>query len=102
MPRTRRTFTAPLAFIRTTPPRLPSGWLERLEILARNRAVRAIGETGLDFNRNYSPQPAQRAVFDAQLALAVRLSYRYSCTIATRAAQWPTRWRVTAPRFATS
>jgi TatD DNase family protein len=51
----------------------PAAWLERLEILARNRAVRAIGETGLDFNRNYSPQPAQRAVFDAQLALAVRL-----------------------------
>ncbi len=50
-----------------------AGWADRLEELARNRAVCAIGETGLDFNRNYSPQPIQRTVFDAQLALAVRL-----------------------------
>ena len=48
-------------------------WPDRLQELARNRAVCAIGETGLDFNRNYSPQPVQRTVFDAQLALAVRL-----------------------------
>lgn len=50
-----------------------AGWLDRLEKLAGNYAVVAIGETGLDFNRNYSPQPMQRDVFEAQLALAARL-----------------------------
>ncbi len=49
------------------------GWLDGLERLASNPFVRAIGETGLDFNRNYSPQDAQRAVFEAQLELAARL-----------------------------
>ena len=49
-------------------------WLEELQRLARSPWVRAIGETGLDFNRNYSPHPAQHAVFDAQLELAGRLS----------------------------
>ncbi len=68
-----RTFTAPLAFIRTTPPRLPRVGSNDSKFWLAIAAVRAIGETGLDFNRNYSPQPAQRAVFDAQLALAVRL-----------------------------
>lgn len=51
----------------------PAGWIDRLEELAANPAVRAIGETGLDFNRNYSPQPAQHEVFETQLALAARL-----------------------------
>jgi TatD DNase family protein len=49
-------------------------WLEELESLAQSPFVCAIGETGLDFNRNYSPHPAQHAVFDAQLELAGRLS----------------------------
>lgn len=49
-------------------------WLEELERLAQSPFVRAIGETGLDFNRNYSPHPAQHAVFDAQLELAGRIS----------------------------
>ena len=48
-------------------------WLGALERLSRNACVRAIGECGLDFNRNYSPHDAQRRVFDAQLALAGRL-----------------------------
>jgi TatD DNase family protein len=48
-------------------------WLGELETLAADARVRAIGETGLDFNRNYSPQPAQRAAFRAQLELAVRV-----------------------------
>jgi TatD DNase family protein len=50
------------------------GWLEELERLAQSPFARAIGETGLDFNRNYSPHPAQHDVFDAQLELAGRLS----------------------------
>lgn len=41
--------------------------------LATLPQVKAIGETGLDFNRNYSPQPQQLACFEAQLELAVEL-----------------------------
>ena len=48
-------------------------WLDALERLSRNACVRAIGECGLDFNRNYSPHDVQRCVFDAQLTLAGRL-----------------------------
>ncbi len=50
-----------------------AGWLDRLRNLARHPSARAIGETGLDFNRNYSPPEAQRAVFGAQVALAGEL-----------------------------
>jgi TatD DNase family protein len=50
-----------------------SDWLTDLETLARSKCVRAIGETGLDFNRNYSPQSDQHTVFHAQLELATRL-----------------------------
>ncbi len=39
--------------------------------LARDPAVRAIGETGLDYNRNYSPREVQLQVFERQLQLAV-------------------------------
>ena len=35
--------------------------------------VIAIGETGLDFNRTFSPQADQRRAFDAQLALATEM-----------------------------
>lgn len=41
-----------------------------LTALAAEDCVRAIGETGLDFNRNYSPRDCQIAVFHEQLALA--------------------------------
>lgn len=33
--------------------------------------VRAVGETGLDFNRDYSPRPSQEASFEAHLQMAV-------------------------------
>ena len=49
------------------------GWLESLEVLASRPAVVALGEMGLDFNRNYSPPAIQREVFAAQLELATRL-----------------------------
>ncbi len=39
------------------------------QLLARNVAV-AVGEAGLDFNRDYSPRPTQEKVFEAQLELA--------------------------------
>lgn len=39
--------------------------------LLRQPVVRAAGEMGLDFNRDFSPRPDQEAAFEAQLALAV-------------------------------
>lgn len=41
--------------------------------LSRNGCVRAIGETGLDFNRNYSPPDRQIDVFHQQLDLAAEV-----------------------------
>lgn len=41
------------------------------ELLLADRVV-AVGECGLDFNRNYSPREDQIAAFEAQLALGVR------------------------------
>jgi TatD DNase family protein len=38
-----------------------------------NGVVAAIGECGLDFNRNFSPQDAQRKCFEDQLKLAVKI-----------------------------
>ena len=43
----------------------------RLRELALDPSVRAIGETGLDYNRNYSPQDVQLQVFERQLQIAV-------------------------------
>lgn len=42
-----------------------------LRELATHAEVRAIGETGLDYNRNYSPRDVQLAVFERQLQIAV-------------------------------
>lgn len=53
---------------------VPPGWLERLKILAAAPEVVAIGETGLDFNRNFSPAELQRDVFLAQIELAAELA----------------------------
>lgn len=44
-----------------------------LRELAALPEVVAIGETGLDFNRNYSPPAAQERAFEEQLALAAEL-----------------------------
>jgi TatD DNase family protein len=41
-----------------------------LRRLAAEPEVRAVGETGLDYNRNYSPREVQREVFERQLAIA--------------------------------
>lgn len=41
--------------------------------LARADAVRAIGECGLDYNRDFSPRPAQLRALEEQLQLAVEL-----------------------------
>ena len=44
-----------------------------LRVLAQQPKVVAIGECGLDFNRNYSPHPDQEKWFRAQVELAVEL-----------------------------
>src|SRR5207237_10488716 len=45
-----------------------------LRSLAAHPRIVAIGECGLDFNRNYSPHPDQEKCFTAQLELALSLS----------------------------
>jgi TatD DNase family protein len=51
----------------------PTDWLEDLTGLAGNAEVKAVGEMGLDFNRNYSPPERQIEVFRAQLQLACEI-----------------------------
>ncbi len=46
---------------------------ENLRQLASHPSVVAIGETGLDFNRDFSPRPAQIKAFETQLELAAEL-----------------------------
>ena len=45
----------------------------QLRELMRDAAVRAVGETGLDYNRNYSPRDVQLQIFERQLQIAVDL-----------------------------
>jgi TatD DNase family protein len=58
-------------------PHHASEWTEasadELRRLAGRSAVVAVGETGLDFNRDFSPRPAQERAFAEQLGLAVEL-----------------------------
>lgn len=46
-------------------------FIKQLKSLAQHPSVRAIGECGLDFNRNFSPPEVQRRVFSAQVELAI-------------------------------
>ena len=50
-----------------------SDYLEKLTLLAKNNQVKAIGECGLDFNRNFSAPEQQVKVFQQQIDLAVEL-----------------------------
>ena len=43
---------------------------EQLKSLAQQEGCVAVGECGLDFNRDFSPRPTQIRVFEAQLAIA--------------------------------
>ena len=58
-------------------PHLAKDWskttLEKLNKLAMRKNVVAIGETGLDYNRNYSNTTEQKYAFESQLELAVDL-----------------------------
>jgi TatD DNase family protein len=47
--------------------------IQEIKTLSENPSVVAIGECGLDFNRNYSPHPDQEKWFVAQLELAIEL-----------------------------
>ena len=47
-----------------------AGTIPTLRELAKHPRVVAIGECGLDFNRNYSPHPSQEDRFVAQIHLA--------------------------------
>jgi len=47
--------------------------LEELEAMLGDRAVVAVGETGLDFFRDYAPRDGQRTLFRQQLELAAEL-----------------------------
>ncbi len=48
-------------------------WIDQLTELVSADCVRAVGETGLDFNRNFSPPDVQREVFRYQVELAQRV-----------------------------
>lgn len=52
---------------------VPTDLAEQLYRLAQHEGVVAIGECGLDFNRNFSPQADQLRVFEIQLEVASEL-----------------------------
>lgn len=47
--------------------------LSTLKQLLTQSTVKAVGECGLDFNRDFSPRPVQELIFEQQLSLAVEL-----------------------------
>ncbi|MDO6692326.1 TatD family hydrolase [Aliiglaciecola sp. 3_MG-2023] len=51
----------------------PSDYIQQLSQLASNNKIVAIGECGLDFNRNFSPPATQLRIFEQQLELACEL-----------------------------
>jgi TatD DNase family protein len=69
----------------------PAHLAELRELLQHPRAV-AVGETGLDYFRDYAPHDAQQRLFEAQLALADEL--RKPAVIHTRAADADTLSRL--------
>jgi TatD DNase family protein len=48
-------------------------YLDEIRILTKNKSVKAIGECGLDFNRNFSAPKQQEKVFSEQISLAAEL-----------------------------
>jgi TatD DNase family protein len=51
-----------------------NNFIEQLTDLAKNPFVKAIGECGLDFNRNFSSPERQVDIFSKQIALAAQLN----------------------------
>jgi TatD DNase family protein len=70
------------------------GDLDELRRLLDHPKAVAVGETGLDYFRDYAPHDAQQQLFDAQLALA--LDAGKPVVIHTRAADDDTRARLVA------
>jgi TatD DNase family protein len=68
------------------------GDLSELRALLEHPKAVAVGETGLDYFRDYAPHDAQQEVFEAQLALALELGK--PVVIHTRAADDDTRSRL--------
>jgi len=58
-------------------PHSASAWTseteKELHVLLKENSVRAVGECGLDFNRDFSPRPQQEKALHAQLTMAVAL-----------------------------
>ena len=52
----------------------PEGWREMVQELCGNPGVVAVGETGLDFHRDFSPRTDQERLFREQLSLAAELA----------------------------
>ena len=50
-----------------------SNYLDELSTLLKQPSVKAVGECGLDFNRNFSAPEQQQKVFSEQVALAAQL-----------------------------
>jgi TatD DNase family protein len=48
-------------------------YIDQLTLLHQNSQVVAVGECGLDFNRDFSPREQQQKVFEQQLMLACQL-----------------------------
>jgi TatD DNase family protein len=67
-------------------PHEAKGGVDGLEALLGDPAVVAVGECGLDFHYDFSPRPAQREAFAAQIALAH--AHDLALVIHTREA-WP-------------
>jgi TatD DNase family protein len=61
-----------------------AGRLDELRELLRQDGVVAVGETGLDYFRDYAPRDAQRRLFEGQLELAAELGK--AVVVHTRAA----------------
>ncbi len=70
------------------------GDLEELRVLLAHPRAVAVGETGLDYYRDYAPRDAQQHLFDAHLALARELGK--PVVIHTRNADDDTRTRLLA------
>ena len=78
-----------------------SGNAAALERLAEQPEVVAIGETGLDFNRDFSPRPDQERAFEAHLELAAGLGmpvFLHERDAHERFQAIVSRWRDRLPR----
>ena len=53
--------------------------INELKGLLKEDKVVAVGETGLDFNRDFSPRPIQESVFEQQIELAIETGLPLFC-----------------------